>query len=64
MALLFLSQYIPKVARACRTQDTYFPVFHPFELGLIQSYPLLDEGKTCCQKVVLLRPNVCGEKTI
>lgn len=40
--------------------DTYFPVFRPFELGLIQSYPLLDEGRTCCQKVILLIINVWG----
>lgn len=64
MALLFLSQYIPKLVRACKIRDTYFPVFHPFELGLIQSYPLPDEGRTCCQKVILLIINVCGGETI
>lgn len=33
--------------------NTYFPVFHPFELGLKQSYPLLDEGRTRRQKIIL-----------
>lgn len=66
-ALLFLRQNVPKMVtesgKTCHI-NTYFLVFHPFELRLIQSYPLLGEARTCHQKVVLSLMNVSGEKKL
>lgn len=51
LAILFLTQNVLKMTFHL---NTYFPVFHPFELGLKQSYPLLDEVRTRHQKIILL----------